>query len=124
TLAKLISRTKTKVIVREAAFLGREGKINLKLRLYGFIYKFSKKVIALSQGVKENLVERYHVHRDKIEVIYNTVDLAYIDKAKEEAINDDYASIFLIIRIVNVSACNIFTYINKTLILRAYQTYV
>lgn len=124
TLAKLISRTKTKVIVREAAFLGREDKINLKLRFYGFIYKFSKKVIALSQGVKENLVERYRVQRDKIEVIYNPVDLAYINKAKKEAIDDEYVSIFSTKRKVIVTAGRLVKEKDQQTLLRAFQQVV
>src|SRR5690625_1382914 len=35
-LAKIISRTKTKLIVREAAYLGGTWKDNVKLKLYGF----------------------------------------------------------------------------------------
>src|SRR5690625_3382079 len=65
-LAKLVSRTKTKLIVREAAFLGGSFRENISLRIYGFLYKFVDKVIALSAGVKENLVDRYSVKPVKI----------------------------------------------------------
>src|SRR5690625_1516639 len=47
-LAKLLSRTKTKIIVREAAYLGGTFKENVQLRGYGLLYAFAKKVIALS----------------------------------------------------------------------------
>src|SRR5690625_4689558 len=69
-LAKLLSRTKTKIIVREAAFLGGSLKENIQLRSYGLLYRFAKKVIALSAGVKENLVARYGVKDKHIQVIY------------------------------------------------------
>lgn len=82
-LAKLLSFSNTKLIVREAAFLGGTFKENMMLRIYGFLYRFAKKVIALSEGVKENLVDRYGVKREKIKVIYNPVDLAHINHQSE-----------------------------------------
>lgn len=93
-LAKLVSRTKTKLIVREAAFLGGSFRENISLRIYGFLYKFAHKVIALSAGVKENLVDRYRVKRDKIDVIYNPVDLPYIEAASVEPLPETYEPIF------------------------------
>ncbi len=78
-LAKLLSGTKTKLVVREAAYLGGHFRENLKLKGYGFLYRFADRVVALSEGVKDNLTKRYHVREDKIEVIYNPVDLAHIE---------------------------------------------
>lgn len=79
-LARLLSFTKTKVIVREAAYLGGDFKTNIKLRIFGMLYRTSHKVIALSQGVKRNLIKRYRVKESKIKVIYNPLDLEHIDK--------------------------------------------
>src|SRR5699024_2401897 len=55
-LARLFSFTKAKNIVREAAYLGGSLKENVKLFAYGRLYRFASKVIALSNGVKENIV--------------------------------------------------------------------
>src|SRR5699024_11050034 len=77
-LAKLLSRTKTKLIVREAAYLGGTMRENIKLKMYGLLYRLSDRVIALSEGVKHNLTSRYHVNNDKIDVIYNPIDLTHI----------------------------------------------
>ena len=74
-LARLFSFTKAITIVREAAYLQEHP---LKLRVYGYFYRFAHKVISLSQGVKKNLVNHYNVKSDKIEVIYNPVDLSVI----------------------------------------------
>src|SRR5699024_1234032 len=63
-LAKLLSRTKTKLIVREAAYLGGTMRENIKLKMYGLLYRLSDRVIALSEGVKHNLTSRYHVNND------------------------------------------------------------
>src|SRR5699024_6311541 len=77
-LARLFSCTRTKNIVREAAFLGGDFTTNLKLRIVVCLYGLSSQVISLSEGVKENLVKRYKVHMNKIQVIYNPVDLEHI----------------------------------------------
>nr|WP_306798565.1 glycosyltransferase [Oceanobacillus saliphilus] len=79
-LANLFSFSGAKNIVREAAYLGGTPASNLKLRIYGLLYKLSSKVIALSSGVKENIVNRYKVKSDKVEVIYNPVDIDSIER--------------------------------------------
>src|SRR5690625_3758911 len=73
-LARLLSFTKTKVIVREAAYLGGDFKTNIKLRIFGLLYRTAHKVIALSDGVKHNLISQYRISERKIEVIYNPVN--------------------------------------------------
>lgn len=79
-LAKVISFTKVKVVVREAALLGGVStKENIKLKIAGLLYRTAAKVISLSYGVKKNIVKRYHVPQDKIKVIYNPVDLQHIE---------------------------------------------
>src|SRR5690625_3328994 len=93
-LATLLSRTKTNIIVREAAYLGGSFKENLKLRCYELLYRFANKVIALSNGVKENLISRYHVKRDLIEVIYNPVDIQYIEASMKEPLAEPYEAIY------------------------------
>lgn len=54
-LANFLSFTRAKNIVREADNLGGNTITNLKLIGYGWLYKLSSQVIALSEGVKENL---------------------------------------------------------------------
>src|SRR5699024_11341307 len=56
--------------------------------------------------------------------IYNPVDLAYIDKAKEEAIDDEYASIFLTNRKVIVTAGRLVKEKDQQTLLRAFQQVV
>src|SRR5699024_8600880 len=64
--------------VREAAHLGGTWKENLKLKLFGQLYNTTDQVIALSEGVKTNLMNRYKVKSNKIKVIYNPVDVEHI----------------------------------------------
>src|SRR5690625_1392734 len=94
TLAKILSFTRTKLIVREAAFLGGTKKENVKLKIYGFFYRFAHQVIALSEGVKQNLIKRYHVQNNKIKVIYNPVDLQHIKQEMMNELKPDIQKIF------------------------------
>lgn len=121
-LAKLLSRTNTKIVVREAAFLGGSFKENLSLKAYGFLYTFAKKVIALSAGVKENLVKRYHVKRDNIQVIYNPVDLEFIKTAMTEPVEDE--AILTSNRKVIVTAGRLVKEKDHATLLRAFQQVV
>ena len=94
-LGNLLSFTGVKNIVREAAYLGGTTTSNLKLRIYGLLYKFSSKVIALSNGVKENIIHRYKVKPEKIEVIYNPVDIDRINhNINEGKIAEKHQAIF------------------------------
>ncbi|WP_010531625.1 glycosyltransferase [Lentibacillus jeotgali] len=94
-LAKLLSFTSAKSIVREAAYLGGDFSANMKLRAYGLLYRFSSKVIALSNGVKENIVRRYKVKPGKIQVIYNPVDVDGIEHLIDNGqIAEDHKHIF------------------------------
>lgn len=94
-LGRLLSFTSAKNIVREAAYLGGTPSSNLKLRLYGLLYRFSSKVVALSNGVKENIVTRYKVKPSKIEVIYNPVDIENIARnIHEGTMTEEHLSIF------------------------------
>lgn len=94
TLAKMLSFTRTKLIVREAAFLGGTKKENFKLNIYGFFYRFAHQVIALSEGVKENVMKRYHVPSNKIQVIYNPVDVQHIRQEMKKELTSDIQKIF------------------------------
>lgn len=94
-LARLLSFTKAKNVVREAAFLGGSTKQNTKLFLYGRLYRFATKVIALSNGVKDNIVKRYKINKKKIEVIYNPVDIENIhERIQTGSIKQEHQAIF------------------------------
>src|SRR5690625_1316430 len=82
-LARLFSFTRAKNIVREAAFLRGNFRANMKLRVMGILYKLTGKVIALTNGVKENIVKRYKVKPENIRVIYNPVDVESITEHME-----------------------------------------
>ncbi|MEC5425939.1 glycosyltransferase [Virgibacillus sp. C22-A2] len=94
-LAKLLSFTRAKNIVREAAYLGGNFSSNIKLIVYGMLYKMASQVVSLSEGVKENIVDRYKIKPHRIKVIYNPVDLDGIEQSmKEGEIADAHKAIF------------------------------
>src|SRR5690625_4836980 len=77
-LATMLSRTPAVNVVREAAYLGGTLREDAKLRFAGFLYRRAARVIALSKGVKDNIIKRYKVNSDKIDIIYNPVDVESI----------------------------------------------
>lgn len=93
-LAKMLSFTRTKVIVREAALLGGNFKQNLSLFFFGRIYRLASRIIALSKGVKENIIHRYFISEKRIDVIYNPIDLEKIENLAKEEILAEHEHIF------------------------------
>ncbi|WP_339213222.1 glycosyltransferase [Ornithinibacillus sp. FSL M8-0202] len=94
-LARVLSFTRAKNIVREAAFLGGTTASNMKLRLVGFLYKLASRVISLSKGVKENITNRYKVPSENITVIYNPIDIDVIKQhVRKGQISPDHEKIF------------------------------
>jgi glycosyltransferase involved in cell wall biosynthesis len=91
----MASFTRAKNIVREAAFLGGNFRADMKLRVMGMLYKLTSKVIALSHGVKENIIHWYKVKPEKIRVIYNPVDVESITAHMENGqIAKEHAHLF------------------------------
>jgi glycosyltransferase involved in cell wall biosynthesis len=65
----------------------KQIKIQKKMGfLYDFLirvlYPMSDKIIAVSKGIQEDLIVNYKIAPNKILVIYNPVDIDYIDKLK------------------------------------------
>lgn len=79
-IANFLSFSKAKNVIREADNLGGTFFEDLRLLAFGFMYKFSSQIISLSEGVKENLINRYKVKGNRIKVIYNPIDLISIEK--------------------------------------------
>ena len=87
-LARLLSGVHSKVIVSER----NHPSISLRNEMYGGITKFLMKhcypkaesIIAISQGIKKDLLENFHLPEEKIEVIYNPVDIAEIETLSVE----------------------------------------
>jgi len=80
-LAGLVLRIK--VIVCEHNTLGEVLRVREGERILGFtvapfvktLYRFADRVIAVSEGIKDNLIEDFNISENKIEVINNPLDL-------------------------------------------------
>lgn len=104
-IVNVLSRNNNKVILSVHNFQSEERK-----GIYGSIFKVlikglynkADKVVAVSKLIKEDLVSNFNVKREKIEVIYNPVDIDSIKNAINEEIEDEYKDIFKNPVIINV----------------------
>lgn len=120
-ISTVLARTKAKNVVREAAYLGGSFTENLRLRFYGLLYRFVPTVVALSEGVKENIVKRYGVPARKIEVVYNPIDIKKIEKlACENTMPIEHEAIFSNGRKTIVSAGRLVVEKDQETLLRAF----
>ena len=75
-LVNYLSRLKDEIIISSVRSAVKHGEPQ---SLLGFInslvYKGSDLIVAVSQGVKVQLIEKYHVQDSKIKVIYNFTDI-------------------------------------------------
>lgn len=97
-LGNKISNRKAKLILRETNY--REEGINttaLKQKLYGIIYREADKVIGLSEGVSEHMVEKYQLDASKVTRIYNPVDIESIKRKSLETCEISYTKKFKMI---------------------------
>mgnify|MGYP001970062950 CR=1 FL=1 len=92
-LAKIVSRTNTKVILRVGSPLsvvfskwkGRDKVIAFFTRK---IYKKADKIIAVSKGIADDIVKVTNTPREKIVTIHNPKDVDFIRKQSEEYVPD------------------------------------
>lgn len=63
-------------------------------KLYSFFYKKSDTLISVSKGVKEDMINNFKIPEEKIKVIYNSIDLNYIDNKANKKIDNKYQSVF------------------------------
>ncbi len=90
TLAKLLSGVKCKLVVSEHT----HPSVNLCNEIYGGITKYlvkklypkADRVIAVSDGIRRDLVKDFHTPETKIDVIYNPVDIEEIKMLSGEKV--------------------------------------
>lgn len=89
-LSKLLTFKKIPVIVREANNRTASGKVTiLNKNITRILYNnFASAVVALSNGVKEDLTENFSINKEKISVIYNPIEVEKIKDMSSEKIED------------------------------------
>lgn len=104
-IVNIFSKDKDRVIVSIRNFKSKSSN-----GLYGKIYNclikmFYNRVdmlVAVSKGIKRDLVKNYGIKENKIKVIYNLYDLEKIQELSKEKIEDEYKEIFNFPVIINV----------------------
>lgn len=92
-LAKMLARSKTKIIIRLAntfsEVLKNLGFFDRKILFYGvkFTFPFADEIVAVSGGVADDLAREINFPREKISVVFNSVDLKKIEKKCQEPAN-------------------------------------
>lgn len=93
-LAKLLSGARCRLIVSEHT----HPSVNLSNEIYGGItknfvrlfYRYADKIIAVSNGIKEDLIKNFGVSESKTVVIYNPVDIDEIEMLSQEKVNHQW----------------------------------
>lgn len=96
-LLNILSKRNDKVIVSVRNYLSRSSS-----GLYGalhkllirFTYNRADLIIAVSESIKEDLINNFGIRKDKIKVIYNFYDIDYIESLASEEISQEYMEIF------------------------------
>jgi glycosyltransferase involved in cell wall biosynthesis len=90
-LATMLSKSKAKTIVRMANTFSKVLKnINFPVRMILFFgvkifFRFADEIVAVSDGVADDLAKTIKISRDSIKVIYNSTDVEKIRKKCEES---------------------------------------
>lgn len=64
--------------VNTTSHLGNGGKASISKMLIKSVYPLANKVVAVSEGVKQDLVANYRVSADKVDVVYNPYNIKAI----------------------------------------------
>ncbi len=82
-LTKLFTKFKSKIILCEQTHLGKDIENYrfplLRKVLIKKLYPRANSIITVSSGVKENLIEEFGIQKEKITVIFNSVNLKNIE---------------------------------------------
>lgn len=119
-LAKILSRMNFKLIVSEHT----HPSMNLKNEIYGGItrlfikvlYPKADKIVAVSEGIKQDIIQNFHINEDKIAVIYNPIDIKEIETLSTEEVNHPWfqEQIPIIISVGRLTQQKDYPYLIKT----------
>lgn len=91
-LAKLISRYRCNLLISIHNHLSSELLYErykgIKKFLYKNTFKYSNCIIVPSEGVKNDLIKSFNMCQDKIEIIYNPINLDRITRKKNESFKE------------------------------------
>ncbi len=86
-ISKVLFKNNSKI------FVSIRQSVDAWWKLYKFLikklYNFSDKIITIVKEEKENLIKNYNIKKEKIEVIYNPIDIEKINNLKKEDLWED-----------------------------------
>lgn len=89
----ILTKGKEKVYISVRNYASKSYSKSKKL-ISKLLYRRADKIIAVSEGVKEDLINNFFIREQKIKVIYNPYDLEKINLLSEEAIEEKFQDIF------------------------------
>ncbi|SIS82829.1 glycosyltransferase [Salimicrobium salexigens] len=92
-MAKLVSRNDPKLIIRQAVDLNKVSTRKINLFLMKRLYPKVDKCVVLTNTMRENITKLIKLPEDKIEVIYNSINIHDISKKKKEVIDESFINI-------------------------------
>lgn len=90
-IVNILSRRKDKVIISLRNHKSKEYtgiKKNMYIKLIKFLYNKADKIVAISEGVAEDLVKNIKLDKNKVQVIYNPVDIIKIHNIMNEEVEE------------------------------------
>lgn len=93
-LARKISRVSTKIVISERSYFSVSQKFSYswKMKVLGFfirkMYTTADGIIAISAGVADDISFFSNVKRDKVDVIYNPVDIRKVQELSFEKLDE------------------------------------
>lgn len=104
-LMNVLSGTGDKIILSIRNYESKNS-IGFYRKVHGYFikhfYQNSHHIIAVSQGVREDLITNYGMNKEKIQVIYNFYDLEKIKMLAAQEIEEEYREIFRLPVIINM----------------------
>ncbi|MEO0224935.1 MAG: glycosyltransferase, partial [candidate division WOR-3 bacterium] len=89
--SKILSRSKAKIVICEqnTSSVQQKGLLGFITKLFmRIIYKKADIIVAVSGGVKNDLMKNFGIKENKIAVIYNPIDIDEIQKLSKEEITE------------------------------------
>lgn len=104
----LSSNNFTKTVLGVHTFCGNPYDKNFYERIHRILIKLlynrADKIVAVSYGVKDDLVKNFKINNKKCEVIYNPCNIKKIQELSKESLDDEHKKIFEKKVIINVGA--------------------
>ncbi len=83
-IVSYLSSAPVQVVLRVSNMLTKDGKcLKGRLRLKQSLYSLSDSIVAVSEGVKKNIIDELHVKEEKVKVIYNPLRRNVTKRARE-----------------------------------------